>query len=262
MRILFNQHNPLQPLTGFNRLGYIDDEINILNTDTFMKTKTIITAIFGLAMIGLLSCEKDDLNNATVQLEFNTVTSESSLKSAAANSIVFSEGHIILESIEFETETDTDSIAVDFEIESYITLDFATGETSPDLSAIQIVPGTYTEIEIEFELWDGSEINSIDLTGTYTDANSMDHPVRLLMPLGQTFSLEIEGEFVIDENTSMVAQVTFDPNSWFLGEAGNLLGSAVANQDGVIVISPDQNSNIYDIIKDAIDNTSEVEIEL
>ncbi|MFO7755479.1 MAG: hypothetical protein R6V34_05815 [Bacteroidales bacterium] len=227
-----------------------------------MRRKTIITAIFGLAVIGLLSCEKDDLNNATVQLEFNTVTTESGLKSAAANSIMFSEGHIILESIEFETETDSDSTAVEFEIESYITLDFATGETSPDLSAIQIAPGLYTEIEIEFELWDGTEQASIDLTGTWTDADGAEHPVRLLMPLGQEFSLEIEGEFTVEENTSMVAQVTFDPNSWFLGEAGNLLSTAVADEDGVIVISPDQNSNIYDIIEDAIDNTSEVEIEM
>ena len=61
---------------------------------------------------------------------------------------------------------------------------------------------------------------------------------------------------------TVVAQVTFDPNSWLLGEAGNLLSSAIANEDGVIVISPDQNPDIYDIIEDAIDNTSEVEIEM
>ena len=82
------------------------------------------------------------------------------------------------------------------------------------------------------------------------------------MPLGQTFSLEIEGEFTINENTKMTALITIDPNAWFMGEAGELLPAATANSEGIIVISPDQNSNIYDIIKDAVDYFSEVEIEM
>ena len=60
----------------------------------------------------------------------------------------------------------------------------------------------------------------------------------------------------------MIAYVTIDPNAWFLGEAGELLPAATANSEGIIVISPDQNYNIYDIIKDAIDDTSEIEIEM
>ena len=60
----------------------------------------------------------------------------------------------------------------------------------------------------------------------------------------------------------MIAQITFDPPSWFAGEAGEMLPSATSNEDGVIVISPDQNSDIYDILEDTIDEMSEVEIEM
>lgn len=227
-----------------------------------MKKQTFILTIFSLLFIGLISCEKEDLRKPTLQLKFNTVTSESNLKSALANSIQFTSGNIILENIEFQAESDTDSIEVDFEIDSYITIDFATGEITPDLSTIELVPGDYTEIELEFELWDQTEQPSIYLEGTWTDANGTPNPIRLIMPLGQTFSLEIEGKFTLQENSAMTAYVTIDPNAWFLGEAGDLLSSATANEDDIIVISPDQNYNIYDIIKDAIDDISEIEIEI
>ncbi|MFO7852616.1 MAG: hypothetical protein ACQERS_12010 [Bacteroidota bacterium] len=227
-----------------------------------MKKQIFILTIFSLFFIGLISCEKEDLRKATFHLKFNTVTSESSLKSTSVNSIQFTSGQIILENIEFQTESDTDSIQVDFEIDSYITVDYATGEMTPDLGTIEITPGIYTEIELEFELWDQDEQPSIYLEGTWNDANGTANAVTLIMPLGQTFSLEIEGEFNVQDNSEMIAYVTFDPASWFLGEAGGLFSSATANEDGVIIISPDENSNIYDLIKDAIDDISEVEIEM
>lgn len=142
------------------------------------------------------------------------------------------------------------------------TFDIITGETTPDLSAVEIVPGKYEEIEIELELWDETDDPSIDMDGVWTDNEGTEHPVKLLLPVGQSFSLEIEGEFTIEENTSMIAQITFDPVAWFTGETAELLPSATKNEEGVIVISPEQNADIYDKLKDAIDRTSEVEIEM
>ncbi len=227
-----------------------------------MKLKKLI-AISSLALLFVFaSCEKNESGTPTVQLRFDTVISETNLKSATPNSIEFTSGEIILENIEFETESENDSIEVEFEIDSYITIDFATGNITPDLSAVEIVPGNYSEIEIEFELWDQTEQPSIDLSGTWTDANGEIHPIRLLLPLGQTFGLEIEGDYTIHENTDMIAYITIDPGSWFIGEAGNLLSSATFNDEGIIIVSPDQNANIYDILKDTIDEISEVEIEL
>ncbi|MFO7940260.1 MAG: hypothetical protein R6U66_10990 [Bacteroidales bacterium] len=227
------------------------------------KQAFILTIISLIFFIGLIGCEKDEeLKEATLQLKFTTLTSETNLKSVVANSTQFTSGYIILEHLEFQTETDTDSIEMDFEIESYITVDYATGDITPDLSAIEVVPGIYTELELEFELWDQTDQPSIYLEGTWTDANSTSHPILLNMPLGQSFSLEMEGEFTIQENSSMTAYITIDPNAWFLGEAGELLPSATVNEEGIIVISPEQNSTIYDIIKDAIDRTSEIEIEM
>ncbi len=228
-----------------------------------IKIKTVVLAIFSLAMIGLISCEKETtLRSPTLQLVFDTKTSSTSLKNTLANNIEFTDGRIILENISFEAESDTDSIQLEFEINAFITIDFATGEITPDVSAIEILPGYYTEIELEFELWDQTEQPSIYLEGTYTDTNGTPHPVRLIMPVGQTFSLEIEGQFNIQEHTSMIALITIDPGAWFIGKAGELLSSATTNSEGVIVISPDHNYAIYDLVKDAIDDMSEIEIEI
>ncbi len=220
----------------------------------------LILPLFSIAMLVFIACDKDESSAPTFELNFETVTSEFPVKSGMPNSLAFTTGNIVLESIEFETSSDTDSLEMEFEIESYITIDFATGETNPDLSPIEIKPGNYTEIEIEFELWDQSDIPSIALNGTWTDADMQEHPVQFLFYSGQDFELEIEGNFTITENTSMVAQITFDPGVWFAGVSNEALASATTDEDGVIVISPDQNDDIYQIVEEMIDLVSEVEI--
>jgi len=227
-----------------------------------MKLNSLFIAIVSSIIFLFTSCEKNEGDKPVLLLDFETVTSEFNLKSVAANSLQFTEGQIILEEVEFETESDTDSIQMDFEIETYIILDFATGETTPDLSGVELVPGNYSEIDIELELWDESELPSIALEGTWSDGDNNPHPVKLLMPSGQSFSLEIEGNYSIDENTSMIAQVTIDPGAWFAGVSNELLATATVDDNGVIIISPQHNTVIYEIVEDQIDMVSEVEIEM
>ncbi len=228
-----------------------------------MKRQSFILTIFSLFVIGtgLVGCEKEeDLRKPTLQLEFNTVISEANLKNASSNSIQFSEGHIILESIEFEAESAIDSLETEFEIESFITIDFATGESNPDVSEIQIREGTYTEIEIELELWDENHEAAIDLEGTWTDSGGNGQPIRFLFDSGQDFSLEKEGEFTVTESTTMIAEITFDPNIWFSGVSPEMISNADTDENGVIIISSDANTDIYDIVEEKIDLVSEVEI--
>jgi hypothetical protein len=229
-----------------------------------MKTKTMILALISIALITFTSCEKEDFGEPVIQLEFKTVTSEFTLKntSIAANSVKFDNGHIILESVEFELESDTDSLEMEFEIDSYITVDFTTGETNPDLSFVTLRQGTYTEMEFEMELWDQTDQPAIVLTGSWTDEEGTNHPVRFEFDSGQDFSVEIEGDFVVDENTSMVAEVTLDPSIWFSGVTNEAFSSATKNNEDVIVISSEENEEIYDTVEDMIDIVSEVEIEM
>ncbi len=225
-----------------------------------MTFKKLILPLLSLIFLGLLSCEKDDRDKATFQLEFEPRTSNFVLNNAPANSLEFTSGQIILESVEFETSSDTDTLEMEFEIDAFITVDFATGATNPDLSAIEIRPGRYTEIEIEIELWDQSDQPSIVLDGTWTDAEASSHPVKFMFYSGQDFSLEIEGDFTVEVNTTMIAQIKLDPAVWFSGVPPHLFASAAFDNNGVIVISPDMNTGIYDMVENMIDLVSEVEI--
>ncbi len=228
-----------------------------------MKKQKFILIIFSLFIvgIGMVACEKEDDTGAPIlQLDFNTVTSGTTLKSTSDSRLQFSSGHIILESIEFEAESDVDSLETEFEIDSFITLDFATGESNPDVSSIEIRPGTYTEIEIEIELWDQNHEPAIVLDGIWTDPAENEHSIRFLFDSGQEFSLEKEGEFTLTERTTMIAEITFDPTIWFSGVSADMISNASRDEDGVIIISSDANTNIYDIVEEKIDLISEVEI--
>jgi hypothetical protein len=225
-----------------------------------MKTKGIL--LITLFIIGMTSCQKEELAEPGIHLEFKSVTSGFALKSTAANTLEFTDGQIILESVDFELESDTDSLEMEFEIESYITVDFATGETTPDLSSIAPIPGIYTELEIEVELWDESDQPAIVLNGIWSDEEGETHPVRFEFDEDQSFEVEIEGEFMMDENTIMIAQITFDPALWFSGILNDLFATATKDEDGIINISSDENTGIYDIVKERIDLVSEVEIEM
>jgi hypothetical protein len=229
-----------------------------------MIIKKTILGLISIALVALISCEKDNSGEPTLRLEFKPVTSGVTLKNAnvAANNVSFTSGHFILESVEFELESDTDSLEMEFEINSYITVDFATGKTNPDLSFVRLRPGRYTEMEIEFELWDQTNQPAIVLNGSWTDEAGTHHPVRFEFDSGQEFSVEIEGDFVVDENTSMVAEITLDPGIWFSGVSKHAFYSATKNNEGVIVISSEENEEIYDIVKDMMDLVSEVEIEM
>ncbi len=227
-----------------------------------MKTKGLFLASLASMLIVFSSCEKNEIvpSGPTFGLDFKTENSGFTLKSAAANNLEFTSGHVILESAEFELESETDSIGMEFEIESFITVDFATGETTPDISSIEIFPGTYEEIELELELFDESDLNSILLDGTWTDDEGNTYPVKLELESGQSFELEMEGNIVIEESTALIAWITFDPNVWFSGVTAEELSSATINEDDEIIINAEHNTHIYEKVKEGLDFASEVEI--
>ncbi len=225
-----------------------------------MRTKILIPALLSIILLPFTSCEKDDKESPSVEIEFVTVSSEFAVKSFTPNSFEFSSGQIILESIEFEAESETDSLEMEFEIEGYAYLDFATAEVTPDIASIEIQPGVYTELELEIEFWDESEQPSILLEGTYTDAESKVHPVRLSLISDETFSAEIEGPFIVNQNTNMIALVTFDPSKWFAEVTIELMSYATTNNESVILISPEHNKDIYELIKDHMEFESEMKI--
>jgi hypothetical protein len=233
-----------------------------------MKFKTAALVAILIAGVSFTSCEKDDTvtnNEPKIGLEFNTVTTPlilaDGLKSAQqVKELAFTSGFITLREIEFEVEIGEDSVEIDFNIELNTKIDFATGETNPDISYIEIPAGTYDAFELEIELQDEGDSPAMVLEGTFVDAEGTSHPVRFEFNSGETFEIEKEGNVVFGTNVSALSQITLDPTVWFAEVSYEQLANANKNIDGVIVISETQNPDIFDVVADGLDLATEVEL--
>lgn len=216
-----------------------------------------LTAI--LLVFGFSACSKEEASEKPkLSVEFITVTN--SFKKSTAANFAFSDGFITLNSLEYEAETDSDSLSVDFELNGTVVIDFATGVSTPDIGSISIPAGTYEEIEIEVELLDENSQPSVVINGSYMAPDSQTHPIRFEFNSGETFEVEREGSIVFTENQSVIAEITFDPSLWFAGVTDDDMNNAVKNSDGVIVISETENTSIFDIVADGLDLATELEI--
>lgn len=230
-----------------------------------MIFKTGILAAIVIAYLTFTSCQKDSNLDPQIGLKFKTVTASfpvnGDLKSTQqAKELEFTSGFITLSEVSFEVETDDDSIEIEFEIEQNTIMDFATGETDPDISYVEIPAGTYNEMEVELELQDEGDNPSMVLHGTYVDTEGASHPVRFEFNSGETFEVEKEGTITLTTNESVLAQITFDPTVWFAEVSNEQLSLATKDNDGVIVISETQNANIFDVVADGLDLATEVEL--
>lgn len=231
-----------------------------MKTKQFLKFSVIA---FGLAVTFFLQgCSEDEVSQAQVQLNFKPVNTSQSISAGRikANSLEFTEGSIRIASVQFEAETDSDSIEVNWE--QNVVMDFATGVTTPDLSALTFPRGTYREVEVEVELLDENSVPSIVIYGTFTDSNNGTHPIRFEFNSGETFEVEKEGRITFGEGAHVVSNVTFNPVAWFIEVSSAELELATKDPSGVIVISSTQNTKIFNIVADGLDVATEVEIQL
>src|SRR6056297_859622 len=159
------------------------------------KLRTLALAAFIVTGFAFTSCEEDKQSDPQIDLKFNTVqtpiTLNSDLKSSEqTKELSFSSGTITLREVQFEVETDEDSVEVNFNLEAITEIDFATGETNPDISYAKIPAGTYNAMEVEIELQDEGDAPSVILNGTFVDVEGVSHDIRFEFNSGETFEVE------------------------------------------------------------------------
>jgi hypothetical protein len=218
-----------------------------------------------LALVfGSFGCSDNDPKPAQkpqLRFQFTTVKTPGAVNARMAmnNSVTFNTGFITIREIQFEArQGDNDSIAT--KLEQEVKIDFATGATAPDISALTFEAGTYQEVEVEIELQDKGTQPAIVLEGVYRDGQGLAHPLRFEFNSGETFEVEKEGNITFAHNQGILAQVTFDPTAWFAGVSAEQFALATRNTQGVIVVSATRNTNIYEVVANGLDLATEVEI--
>ncbi len=155
-----------------------------------------------------------------------------------------------MQEVKFKAESDNDSLETKFKANGLVTIDYATGQTTPDLGYVEIPAGTYEKVKVKLKLLDDDDNNpSIVLNGTYTDPNGDTTPVRFEYSDGGEFEVKQENVTFTD-NQSFMALVTIDPSIWFSSVTDSMMINATRDSSGVIVISKNQNQNIYDAVND------------
>lgn len=237
-----------------------------------MKTKALISLLTAALMMVFFSCEEENTSSPSfnMPISFGLKTESQSLKSSAveksaAQNITFTKGHMLIEELEFEAEDirDRDSLDIEFEIEGVLRVDLSDLQ-NPD-TIVQIPAGEYEEIEIEMELLESDSRSSIYLEGTFS--NSQDEDIPLVFDYRDELEFSIEGEaddddpIVISDQTNPLGRITLSLETLFTNVSTDELENARTNQDGIIWISEDYNSDIYDKIADRLEDASEAEFE-
>ena len=217
-----------------------------------MKRKTLFFVLVSFITLGLLfsGCKKQVATELGVS--FQTVTSPFNLgaKKLTTGQMQFTSGTIRLQEIKFKAESDNDSLETEFKTNGLVTIDFATGQTIPNLDYIQIPAGTYEKIKVKLKLADDGVNPSLDLSGTYVSPQGDTIPVRFIYTDDDDYEVELDSTMTFDDNQSFMAFVTIDPSLWFVNVTDDMMAQATRDSSGVIVISKDQNKNIYDQVSD------------
>jgi hypothetical protein len=247
--------------------------------ELFKKIIVAVVITFGLILGG---CgESVDPNMADVQMKMKAISSLGSFDASGRvmdNHITFNQVLLGVTEIEFESmvedhdddgddhssDNDSDDGSMndddmdenaegddsDYEIEfeGEFIVDLIAGTSTPDFGISDVIPGTYEELEVEIEpiLDDG---NSLFIELTYQPEGS--DPLTIQYSTNRSFKLEIEKDkgFELNEGTLNQILVLFDLDQLL---AGLDLEQANVDEDGVIRINSESNSNLANAIWDKL----------
>jgi hypothetical protein len=224
-----------------------------------MRTALFILLI-GLLSVFLTSCKKRRLKQPTT-VSFNIDINRST---SGDGTIVFESGTIFLSSFSVEGERqEGDPIAFAREFNG-LAVDFSASSQVSELQ-FDIPQGVYTELEVSFETFDDNGDYTIVTNGWYTNTGGTDIPIRFEFSSSETFEITGEdsansGLIVLEKDIPASALIQLDPIYWFdiltINQLENATLTAI-NGTPTILINESTNTNLYDLMADRIDDSTE-----
>lgn len=222
-----------------------------------MKTKLL----FLIVVVALVGCKKNQLKTPTdvsFKMDINRNTSND-------GKLVFHGGTILLAAFDVEGKRqEGDPISFSRSFPQGLLINFDPNNGVPAIQ-YDIPQGVYTELTISFETFDDNGDNTIVVNGTYTNTLGTDIPVRFEFLSSEYFEITGEdgansGLIVLDKDTPANAHIKLDPIYWFDILTTNQMENAdLVNFGGTptILINESDNDNLYDLLADRIDESTE-----
>ncbi len=222
-------------------------------TKSFPFTVIIVSLLLFLITTG---CDRNKITTMSVSLKMKTKSVQISNKTASANNqLDFDDGYVIIREIVFDGDRVSEG-AVSITHEQISKIDLMTGVATPPVD-VTIPPGEYRDINLGIEIQDEDSIPSIVAEGTYTNDSGVSTPVRFEFNSGEVFEAEASAH-TFDNGSSAIAEIDFSPALWFSTVTGGMLDSA-QRVNGVILINENNNSEIFDIVADKLDDATDAE---
>ncbi len=227
------------------------------------STYLILSAVFIVVILTSASCKKkDDEWKIPTEVGFKMDINRST---SSGGNLVFSGGTIILESFRVKGKRDQGA-DIEFRKEWNTGLSMTFSSTGV-ISAIDfdIPQGSYSKIEIEFDTFDDFGDNCILVNGTFTNSVGAPIAVRFEYTKSEYFSIVAEdkaggGQIVLDADIAATSEIVLDPIHWFQIISDNMMENADTVHIGgvpTIIISDDVNDNIFDLVLDRLDESTE-----
>lgn len=227
------------------------------------NTYLTISALFIVIIFTSASCKKkEDEWKIPTEVGFKMDINRSV---SSGGNLIFSGGQIILESFRVKGKRDQGA-DIEFRKEwpSGLSVAFSTSGVISGID-FDIPQGTYSRIEIDFDTFDDLGDNCILVNGTFTNSIGTPLVVRFEYTKSEFFSIVAEDEsgdsqIVLDKDVPATSEIVLDPVHWFQVISDNMLESAdTIHIAGVptIVISEDENDDIYDLVLDRLDESTE-----
>ncbi|MFL1895001.1 hypothetical protein ACJRPK_04820 [Aquimarina sp. 2-A2] len=220
-----------------------------------MKNFTYLILVF-LVLVGVTGCSSDDeigSGNAILKISAELKDQKSG---KTPEKLVFTSGYVWVSEIVFDGTLQRGT-SISRTVERFSQIDFATGIANPSLDDIIIPAGDYTFVNLEVKLRDEDSQPGIVMEGIYIRTDGSEVSIRFEFNSGEVFEAETSQQVSVEENTSLLSKILFDPNIWFSVVSNSALDNAFVNSDGIMIISERSNEAIFDLVADRLDASTE-----
>ena len=212
--------------------------------------------VFAMIALMLASCtnEAEEINDGPGKIILSVSTTSGQTGSVngrvkQAQSLTFTSGTITIREVVFDGDV-VGSESVSRTVEQIATVDYATGDISPEL-IVEVPAGTYTSVNLGIELQDVGSSPSVMIEGTYINDAEVSIPVRFEFNSGEVFEANA-ATVQIEPGTDVTGKITFDALDWFSTVSVEDLENATLTQ-GVMIISSTSNTDIFEIVAERLD---------
>lgn len=177
--------------------------------------------------------------------------------------LTFSDGYFIMKRLDFDGDREKgEDVSFTRNYDTGLQIPFGLSTNIEDLN-FSIPQGVYKSVELAFDTYVGSS-PCIVVNAVYQYSGGGTIPVLFEFDDSEEFAISAESEdgslIVLDAEIASQAKIVLDPSHWFQPIPTTYFESATLTNIGganTIVINKNTNEDIYDLILDRIDESTE-----